>query len=70
MMYQGIIISGTDMTECYEIAKNLELSQSYKIVRVVSNSKRKNVIIISKTINWLGLIRNVSLSKLNLMVKL
>ena len=27
MMYQGIIISGTDMTECYEIAKNLELSQ-------------------------------------------
>ena len=41
MMYQGIIISGTDMTECYEIAKNLELSQSYKIVRVVSNSKKK-----------------------------
>ena len=40
MMYQGIIISGTDMTECYEIAKNLELSQSYKIVRVVSNSKK------------------------------
>lgn len=41
MMYQGIIISGTDMTECYEIAKNLELSQSYKIVRVVNNSKKK-----------------------------
>lgn len=41
MMYQGIIISGTDMTECYEIAKKLELSQSYKIVRVVSNSKKK-----------------------------
>lgn len=37
MKYQGIIISGTSNQNCQEIAKSLEITQSYKVVRVVSS---------------------------------
>lgn len=44
MKYQGIIISGTNAKTCRDIAKELETTQQYKRIRVVSSDNEKQIL--------------------------